>query len=155
MQIRRYKVGEESDIWNLFYDTVHQVNSRDYTPEQIEAWAPSLDAPQNWVFRLQQKRPFVAVQEGRILGFAELENNGHIDCFYCAYDFQRKGVGSALFSMIEDEAKHLGLSKLFTEASITAVKFFKSQGFEVSREQVVRHNDVDFTNYEMFKYINS
>lgn len=153
MEIRRYKEGEEPEIWSLFYDTVYRVNSRDYTPEQIEAWAPSPETPFNWNSRLKQKRPFVAIRDGRIVGFAELDNNGHIDCFYCAHDLQGNRIGTALFSRIEEEAKHLGLSKLFTEASITAVGFFKSRGFEVSSEQVVQQNGVNFTNYKMVKYI--
>lgn len=154
MEIRRYQEGEGREIWALFYDTVHKVNSKDYSTRQIMAWAPLRSAATAWNERLKQKCPIVAVHEGRIVGFAELENNGHIDYFYCAHDFQRKGVGTALLSTIEEEAKQLGVRELFTEASITAVEFFKSRGFEVSRKQIVEHNGEKFTNYAMFKIIN-
>lgn len=154
MEIRRFKVGEESEIWTLFYETVHKVNAKDYTRQQIEAWAPSAQLPKRWIQRLKQKKPFVALFEGRIIGLAELENDGHIDCFYCAHDFQRKGVGKALFSKIEQEASQMGISKLFTEASITAVEFFKSRGFEMSGKQIVEYNGEKFTNYAMYKYVN-
>ncbi len=41
MIIRRYKPGEEEQLWQLYHDTTHVVNGKDYTPEQFERWAPS------------------------------------------------------------------------------------------------------------------
>ncbi|MHB1949598.1 MAG: GNAT family N-acetyltransferase [Gammaproteobacteria bacterium] len=43
----------------------------------------------------------VAVMDDKIVGFAELEDNGHIDCFYCHHEYQGCGVGSALMREIE------------------------------------------------------
>jgi len=66
----------------------------------------------------------VSEENQRVIGFAQLENNGHIDCFYVAHDFINKGVGSKLLLEIEGRAKLLNITKLFTEASITAKPFF-------------------------------
>ncbi len=38
--IRRYQVGDEPKLWQLFFHTVRQINIRDYSTEQVEAWAP-------------------------------------------------------------------------------------------------------------------
>ena len=45
VQIRRYKHGEEQALFAVYYSAIHLTASRDYTPEQVQAWAPrDLDA---------------------------------------------------------------------------------------------------------------
>ncbi len=38
--IRKYRNEDCGQILKLFYDTVHTVNRRDYSEEQVNAWAP-------------------------------------------------------------------------------------------------------------------
>ncbi len=40
MLIRRAMRTHIPQISRLYYETVHRENTRDYTPEQIRAWAP-------------------------------------------------------------------------------------------------------------------
>ncbi|MES9818588.1 MAG: GNAT family N-acetyltransferase [Candidatus Thiodiazotropha sp.] len=155
MKVRRYTKGEEQVLWALLYDTVHKVNSKDFTQAQIEAWAPSQWDLSQWRKRLIKTNPFVAEDNNQLVGFAELESNGHIDCFYCAHNWQGKGVGSALLKAIEHEATKLGISRLFAEASITAKGFFEKKGFSVEGEQTVSQRGEQFTNYAVAKRISS
>ena len=39
MEIRKYKSEDCAAMADLFYETVHTVNARDYTPAQLDAWA--------------------------------------------------------------------------------------------------------------------
>lgn len=135
----------------LFYDTVHQVNIRDYSQEQVAAWAPAEMDRDTWTKRLSQAFTYIAEEDGKIAGFGELEANGHIDRFYCHKDFQRKGVGTKLLVQIEQQARSLGLSKLVTEASITAKPFFEANGFFVVRQQEVERRGQRLTNFVMEK----
>jgi putative acetyltransferase len=153
MKIRRYKEGEEQTLWSLLYETVHKVNNRDYSQAQIEAWAPSQSDPSKWKDRLSRTNPFVAEENGELIGFAELEENGHIDCFYCAHNWQGKGVGRALLHAIEHEASKRGMSCLFAEASITAKGFFEKMGYSIKGEQTVSLRGEQFTNYAVSKRI--
>ncbi len=105
--------------------------------------------------RISKTNPFVIEENGKIVGFSELEENGHIDCFYCAYDWQGRGVGSALLDAIEREAARMGVTRLFTEASITARGFFEKKGFSVECEQTVSLRGEQFTNFAMSKRIGS
>lgn len=41
MKIRKYEIADTEQIVQLFYDTVQQVNIRDYTKAQVDAWAPA------------------------------------------------------------------------------------------------------------------
>ena len=133
MNVRRYRPGEETELWRLCRDAIRFVNARDYTPAQIQRWAPD-EATPDWPERLARSNPFVADQDGQLVGFVELEPDGHIDYFYCHYQWQRRGIGRALYRTVENEAVRAGIRRLFTEVSVTARPFFESMGFEVTAE---------------------
>lgn len=40
MILRSYKIRDCKKLINLFYNTVHTVNEKDYTIEQLDVWAP-------------------------------------------------------------------------------------------------------------------
>ena len=40
MYIRNYQKSDLKDIIFLFRETVHNINSKDYTQEQVKIWAP-------------------------------------------------------------------------------------------------------------------
>ena len=48
MEIREYKSTDIGQIARLFHDTVHAVNHRDYTPEQLRAWATGRVDEEAW-----------------------------------------------------------------------------------------------------------
>ena len=135
MEVRRYRSGEEAEIWSVLYGSMRFVCSRDYTAEQIARWAPDDKSMTEWSERLAKKNPFVALIGSTIVGFAELEPDGHIDCFYCHKDFQGQGIGSALLERVESEAVRAGLSSVFAEVSVTAFPFFAAKGFQVTEER--------------------
>ena len=39
MEVRKFSKGEEKQLWELFYNTVHNVNIQNYDENQIAAWA--------------------------------------------------------------------------------------------------------------------
>jgi putative acetyltransferase len=133
----------------LCRDTIRRVNSRDYTPDQIRAWASDDIDPQAWAGRFAGRFVVVAEEAGRPVGFSDLEADGHIDRLYVSADHQGRGVARALLSAVLAEAQRLGVIRLFTEASITARPFFESQGFVVLSPQVVTLRGVEFVNYRM------
>ena len=136
MEIRRYKFGEEEAVWQVYYRSTREVISREYTPEQVKRWAPDIIDQKEWTQRLIKKNPFVAVANDKIVGFAELEPDGHIDRFYCLPEWVGKGVGTQLLNSIEREAFATGIERLFAESSTLAIGFFKSKGFEVVEERI-------------------
>ncbi len=153
MNIRKFHHQDTQEIMQLFYDTVHNINIRDYTPEQVNAWAPQYMDYRRWNEHLHSKMSYVAELDGKIIGFAQLEPDGHIDCFYCHKDFQRMGVGSKLLETLETQAEALGIKRVFAEVSITAKDFFEHQGFQVINQQTVERRGVKLINYRMDKNI--
>lgn len=118
----------------MYYNTTRLINGQDYTQEQVRRWAPD-QIESGWSERLSRKNPFIAEHDGQIIGFAELEADGHIDRFYCHHQWQRKGVGKQLYKAMEDEASRVKIHLLFAEVSVTAREFFLSRGFEIVREE--------------------
>ncbi|MFI5395838.1 MAG: GNAT family N-acetyltransferase [Candidatus Binatia bacterium] len=152
MHVRLATPEDAPQIVRIFHDTVHKVNSRNYTPEQVNAWAPQVPDPEEWATRkLQTRITFVADNNEILAGFGELEENGHIDCLYCHHAHQRQGVGSALYARIEEHARAMGLPCLFAEVSITARPFFQTKGFSLVRRQTVVRRGVELTNFLMEK----
>lgn len=153
MNLRRFIPEDAEQIAHLFHDTIHAVNSRDYSPSQLAAWAPEEIHFQDWVEFCASRITYVVDIDGTIVGFANLETNGHIDCFYCHKDYQGRGVGTQLYQAIEQQAFELGRDRLFVEASITAKPFFLRKGFLIVQEQKVMRRGEQFVNFRMEKIL--
>ncbi len=155
MHIRPAQFSDSSILMQLFYDTVHRVNCQDYSQEQLNAWAPALTEPGCWQPQFLSQWTFVAEEGAKIVGFCELERNGHIGCFYCHDQHQRQGVGSLLLQHLELIALQQRINHLYTEASITARPFFERWGFRVVQAQEVERYGVMLRNFVMDKNLNA
>ena len=151
VKIRAYERTDAPEIVRLFYETVRSVNRSDYSREQVEAWAPEVPDAAEWHPRMAARKTLLAEENSQVVGFAELEEDGHLDTFYLRKDAVGRGVGGLLYRALEDEARTRGLGRIFTEASITARPFFGRQGFRVVREQTVQRRGVGLTNFVMEK----
>ncbi|WP_246040535.1 GNAT family N-acetyltransferase [Roseovarius arcticus] len=93
---------------------------------------------------------WVAVDlHGRLVGFAELGQDGHIDCFYCHP--ARQGIGRALFLLLEAWAKAHGIRKLSVEASEGARPFFLRMGFSCGERREICRGGEMLHNWAMAK----
>ncbi len=151
LHIRKYQEDDADDLWALFYSTVHLVNINDYSESQVEAWASKKIKRSDWCAVLAKNKPFVAVVDGKVAGYADLQDDGLIDHFYCHHEYQGKGVGATLMLHIFDEFTAKGLSKLYAHVSTTAKPFFESFGFLVVTEQEVHVRGETLTNFLMEK----
>jgi putative acetyltransferase len=149
MEIRPYKESDYIEIADLFHSAVHSIDSALYSQEEIEAWAPTPLNYQFWKARLLVKKPFLAIKDSIIVGFVELEIDGHIDCLYVHPDFQSKGVGKALVNKVLKVANERGVKRLYVEASKVAKPLFEQFGFELLQTNRVSLNGQILINYSM------
>lgn len=147
--MRCYKPKDAAAVARLFTESVRATCTRDYSPKQIAAWAPEPPDVEQWRRRLDSLIAFLAEEDSKIVGFATFESDGHLDHLYVDNRFQRRGVASALWRRIEQEALARGIHRIFTEASVTALPFFESVGFRVTASGNIEHNEVSFKNYRM------
>jgi ribosomal protein S18 acetylase RimI-like enzyme len=151
--IRRATPDDALAIAILYHDTVKKINSGDYAPAQIQAWAGAVPEEQKWRERQTNRTTFVDEQNGIIRGFAELEDDGHVGAVYVHADYQREGIASALLHEVEREAVARGATSLSAGVSITAQPFFAKYGFETVAAQEVEYRGQIFRNYRMRKQV--
>lgn len=149
--VRRYTPNDLAGLIALFRDTVRRVNGRDYSQQQVMAWAPDEIDARKWRHRFGDKNVWVADLDGAPVGFIDVARDGLIDMLYVHADHQGKGVASLLLRTVEASARAHGLLRLFTEASITARPFFERHGFRVIAPQRVIRWAQEFLNYRMDK----
>ncbi len=148
--IRRYQPGDEIYICKIFKDAVFEIAAKDYTPEQISAWAnPSMRDENYWRIRCETKHPFVFEQDGRVIGFFEMDPNGHINCTYVNPANAKRGVMSDLMEEAMRYALKTGIKRLYAEVSITAVPFFEVHGFNRVQDNETVIGDVSLKSFTM------
>lgn len=136
LEIRRYVPGEEPAIWDVIFRSTREVNSRDYHPKLIDRWAPAGKDMGEWAVRLEGTNPFVALDsEGKIVGMAEVDFTGFIDCFYVHPQYHRLGIGSRLMETVVETAEAYCCNRLYAMVSVTAKPFFLAKGFHVAEER--------------------
>ncbi len=148
MVIREYKAEDCREMAELFYNTVHGVNARDYTEEQLNAWASGQVNTDAWNRSFSENYTLVALEKDRLIGFGDIDKTGYLDHLFVHKDFQGQGVAAMLCNKLE---KYFPVSCITTHASITAKPFFEARGYRVLREQQVTRNGVILTNYVMEK----
>ena len=144
--IRQYKEKDCVSISNLFYETVHSVNAKDYMQAQLFAWAKNRTQLLSKNDAFLNQFTLVAEIGEDIIGFGSIDESNCLDMLYVGKDFLRQGVATALCNQLEK-----GRRVVKTYASITAKPFFEKRGYTVVRENHVERLGLILTNYEMQK----
>ena len=147
MLLRSYRSSDCREIMNLFYHTVHTVNAKDYSPEQIDAWAPRDLDERQWDHSLREHYTVVAVENNEIIGFGDIDRTGYLDRLYVHALHQGEGVAAAICDRLE----HYAEGPVMTQASITARPFFEGRGYQIVRQQTVERRGVPMKNFLMKK----
>lgn len=150
MIIRKYKTSDCKSLADLFYNTVHTINAKDYTVKQLNAWATGNVDLEKWNKSFSEHFTLVAVDDDIIVGFGDIDHTGYLDRLYVHKDYQGQGIASAICDKLE---KAFDVEKINTHASITAKPFFIHRGYRVIKEQQVIRAGVSLTNYVMEKQL--
>ncbi|WP_254562198.1 GNAT family N-acetyltransferase [Dyadobacter diqingensis] len=154
MKIRKFQISDIEEIVTLFYQTVHSVNTKDYTQQQVDAWASENDRTsrlKSWKQSMNSNDCYVAWIGDKVVGFSDVTPTGYLDRLFVHKDFQGQGIASALLDHIENEARKSGLTEIYTHSSITAKPFFENRGYQLIQAQEVARNDVELINFRMLK----
>ena len=147
MKIREYKADDCKAVSLLFYETVHAVNAKDYSAEQLSAWADNPDSLKSRYDDLLIQHTLIAEIGGAIVGFGSIDKEGCLDLLFVHKDFQNRGVATALCNGLEK-----GFPSVKTFASVTAKPFFEGRGYAVVKEREAERFGVKLKNFEMRKY---
>ena len=147
MIVREYRPSDCRERAELFYQTVHTVNARDYTEVQLNAWADGKTELEKWGRSFREHYSLVAVEQDVIVGFGDIDRTGYLDRLYVHKDHQGQGIASAICDRLERAVP----GSIVTHASITARPFFEKLGYQLIKEQQVERRGIFLTNYVMEK----
>ena len=147
MLVREYQISDCKEITELFYNTVHTVNVKDYTEEQLGVWATGQVDLEKWNQSLQEHYSIVAIENEVIVGFGDIDKTGYLDRLFVLADYQGKGIATVICNQLEQAVQ----GDITTHASITAKPFFEKRGYKLVKEQQVERQGIFLTNYVMIK----
>lgn len=147
MIIRKYQASDCKELTELFYNTVHNVNAKDYTREQLNVWATGQVDLEKWNESLQEHFSVVAADDEIIVGFGDIDKTGYLDRLFVHAAYQGKGIATAICNQLEQAVE----GNIITHASITAKPFFEKRGYKLVKEQQVERQGIFLTNYVMIK----
>jgi len=91
MQIRKAIATDAESIAELFYNTVTTVNTKDYNPVQIAAWAKGRHPIEGWIKKIADQHFIVAQTGEELTGFASITHGGYIDFTFVHHERQGQG----------------------------------------------------------------
>jgi putative acetyltransferase len=151
MTIRKATIADNQAITQLFYETITTISVKDYDVQQIETWASSAENKFFWQEQIEKQYFIIAENDKYLLGFASLTTDGYLDFMYVHKNHQNQGIASALLENILTEANRLSLTKVWTDASITARPFFLNKGFVIEKIYTKISKGVAFENAIMVR----
>lgn len=147
MELRKYQSSDCKEVTELFYNTVHIINAKDYTQKQLDVWATGQVDLEKWNLSLQEHYSIVAVDNEIIVGFGDIDKDGYLDRLFVHAGYQGKGIATAICNQLEQAVE----GKITTHASITAKTFFEKRGYKVIKKQEVERQGIFLTNFVMEK----
>lgn len=136
----------------LFFETVHRSNGGDYSPDQLDVWAPSgLDHQRIIADKLTAQYTLAAKASDALVGFASLAEPDYLDMLFVHPAWQRHGIARQLVAHLELHAQHCGAAIIQTHASLTARPFFEASGYRFVSENTVMRNRIELKNLLMEK----
>ena len=149
--MRAYDGQDAEATWDAYFRAIRDTASKDYSAEQVAAWAPEQVDLAKWSERRLAAHTFVATIDERVIGFSDVTDDGLLDMLFVHSDAGGRGVARALVGAVVGKARELGLSRIHTHASRTARPAFERFGFEVERanpDNWIRGENVP--NYDMY-----
>lgn len=134
MIIRPAKHSDASQLIDAHRGSIRQVCAKDYTPEQIEAWAGRKFEEAQWISSIDTEHVWVIEYNDKVAGFGHLSSL-QVDLvelrgLYFLPEVIGHGLGKKLMALIFRKAQELGARRMKLHATITALTFYESLGFK-------------------------
>jgi putative acetyltransferase len=134
--VRRAGPTDADEIAVAHLHSIHTLGASAYAPDVVAVWGAPRDGARYRQSIENGELFFVAVAPDtpgeRVLGFStyRVEDGKHRTAIYVRGDAARAGVGTALFQTAEAAAREHGATEIHVDASLAAIGFYESQGFE-------------------------
>jgi putative acetyltransferase len=137
-------IADAPAILRVHVDSIRRVCSADYTSEQIEAWVRPKKLERYTRALERGDSMFVAVAgagaDERIIGFSSAQGD-EVTGVYVAPDWLGRGAGRALLAALESDARARGITTMHLNSSLTAIRFYRAQGWQIVQNSTYRLSD--------------
>lgn len=134
--IRRAIHSDAEDIINVHVKSIRDVCAKDYTVEQIEAWAGRKFKPEMWIQAMDRDYIWVIEYDSKVTGFGHLaimdEETCEVMGLYFVPSAIGQGLGKKIFQEFLSVAKKNQSKKMRLHSTLTARSFYESLGFRQS-----------------------
>ena len=153
MRLRPYRQDDAAFFPEIFDAAVSVTALNHYDQRQVDAWLTLNPGEAAFAKAYGDGRIAIVIVDGdeRPLGFADVEQDGHIQFFYCHPDVSGTGMAAELLERLEESVRATGIKRLSAEASETAVGLFRRHGFTLGVRRNLLIDGVPIHNYAMSK----
>lgn len=131
--IRKARPSDAAHIIVAHVRSIRELCSKDYTPEQIKAWAGRDFSTENWIRRMVDSWLWVVEKDSFVEGVAflrkETDEISFMDALYFTPAVTGLGLGKQMMKLVMQEARAQGFKSMKLEATLTSYKFYQKQGF--------------------------
>jgi putative acetyltransferase len=131
--IRTAKPSDASAIADVAVASIRALGANFYDAAQIEAWSAAF-TPETVQSSFVTGITWVAVDDGKVVGFAKWEPPTEFDLLYVHPNAAGTGVARALCHALECTASDAGMTQLEATVSRSARVAFDSFGYELVEE---------------------
>ena len=156
IRFRRATPTDAEEILGIKRAAIEELEHWQYSPEQIQAWAPKDSYLGTFEQAIDDDRFVVHVAEngGDIVGYGALNvPDERIDAVYVHPDHHGNGIATALLKQLELSAEFQGVLELDVMAAQNAVQFYRSVGYWQLDDEVTTIEDVDLELVHMRKQL--
>lgn len=150
-----YRAATHDDtdqIMELFGSTIRAINSKDYTPDEVDDWIACGTDAGRWMRQMDEMHFVVATdRHGKIVGYSAITDEGYLHLMFTHKDYQGKGIATRLLGLMERHAASAGIKAVTSEVSLTAVPFFEHRGYTVDERQHKKARRMMLANCKMSK----
>jgi len=130
MIIREADVNDAPAMKELHKRSVLGLCRPDYTLEQLEGWVGSISL-ERYQKRIEDHRSFIAEIDGAMVGYVRWNPTTNELCsIFIDPDYVRQGIAASLMKIACEDVTSYGKNELWLDASLTAVPFYESEGWE-------------------------
>lgn len=124
----------DSPALQRFFIPRYAVNAKDYTLAELDAWTDKAPDLKVWNRSFLEYDTLVAVMNGIIVGFGDMDETCYLDRLYVHHAYQGGGIATALCDRLEGRAS---AKRFVTHVSLMAKPCFEKRGYRVIKARQV------------------
>lgn len=151
--LRPYLPADAPLLAAIFREAVEELTIDEYDEDQRAAWASAAEDVASFARRLESMLTLVALDKGKPVAFACLEDNEMIAMLYVHPDIAGRGFAAALVDALERLAFARGAQSVSTDASDVSRGFFQHRGYVATQRNSVMRAGQWLANTTMVKHL--